>query len=148
MSIKLRSGLLALLALVGFYTGGWAYFAPENWYANFPGFGFRWLPQLGPYNMHLAKDDGAMFLALAALALLAIRYARNTIVVQIAATAWLVFNMLHFIYHMQHLHVYNTVDKSLNIVFLSGLLFASVALFLPAKRTATQAGPPRSTSRD
>ncbi|MFD0021568.1 hypothetical protein [Streptomyces sp. NPDC058382] len=135
MSIKLRRALLALLALVGLYTGGWAYFAPENWYANFPGFGFSWLPQLGPYNMHLAKDDGAMFLALAVLTLLTVHYARTMTVVRITASAWLVFNVLHCIFHLQHLHVYDTVDKILNVVFLGLLVLVTAALFIPERRS-------------
>ncbi|MBW8706747.1 hypothetical protein MBT84_44685 [Streptomyces sp. MBT84] len=129
MSIKLRRALLAVLAFVATYTGGWAYFAPENWYANFPGFGLSWLPQLGPYNMHLAMDDGAMFLAMAVLSLFAIRYAHNMLVVQITACAWLVFNVLHFTFHMRHLSVYNTMDKILNVVALSLLVLITVALF-------------------
>ncbi|WP_406149575.1 hypothetical protein [Streptomyces sp. NBC_01012] len=133
MSITLRRALLALLALVGLYTGGWAYVAPAHWYAHFPGFGFSWLPQLGPYNMHLAKDDGAMFLALAALALLTIRYARHTLIVQLTATAWLVFNVLHCVYHLQHLHVYDTVDKVLNVLLLGLLVLITAALFIPVR---------------
>lgn len=146
MSIELRRALLAVLALVGLYTGGWAYFAPAHWHAHFPGFGFSWLPQLGPYNMHLAKDDGAMFLALAALALLAIRCTRNEAVVQITASAWLVFNVLHCVFHLQHLHVYGTVDKVLNVTLLGLLVLVTAALFVPARRTGARRGSARRAS--
>ncbi|MDX3054279.1 hypothetical protein PV394_03855 [Streptomyces sp. NE06-03E] len=135
MSINLRRVLLAVLAFVGVYTGGWAYAAPKNWYANFPGFGFSWLPQLGPYNMHLAKDDGAMFLALAVLSLFAIRHVRNAQFVLITSCVWLVFNVLHLIYHLQHLHVYGTTDKILNVVLLGLLLLITVWLLVPAKES-------------
>ncbi|MEV0183170.1 hypothetical protein AB0I54_28325 [Streptomyces sp. NPDC050625] len=138
MSIAIRRALLAVLALLGLYTGGWAYFAPKHWYENFPGFGFSWLPQLGPYNMHLAKDDGAMFLALGVLSLFAIRYAHNTLVVLITASVWLVFNVLHFIFHMQHLHVYNTTDKILNVVLLSLLVVFNAALFVPVRQHSSE----------
>ncbi|MFI9471915.1 hypothetical protein ACIHBQ_31180 [Streptomyces sp. NPDC052492] len=147
MSITSRRALLSLLALAGLYTGGWAYAAPKNWHANFPGFGFSWLPQLGPYNMHLAKDTGAMFLALAVLALITIRYARTTRVVQITASTWLVFNVLHCIFHMQHLHVYGTTDKVLNVVSLTLLVLVSAALFVPERRPGTRSSPAHAPSR-
>jgi hypothetical protein len=149
MSINLRRALLGILAFVGLYTGGWAYFAPEHWYANFPGFGFSWLPQLGPYNMHLAKDDGAMFLALAVLSLFTLRHARNAQIVMITACAWLVFNVLHLIYHLQHLHVYGTTDKILNVVLLGFLLLITVGLLMPveAKQRSARTDEPDFTSR-
>jgi len=49
------------------FVGAWALFAPVSWYDSFPGLGLRWLPVLGPYNEHLARDVGAFFLALTAL---------------------------------------------------------------------------------
>ncbi|WP_438306303.1 hypothetical protein ACSHXN_42375 [Streptomyces sp. HUAS TT11] len=146
MSIKLRRTLLAALAFVAAYTGGWAYFAPENWYANFPGFGRSWLPQLGPYNMHLAMDDGAMFLAMAVLSLFAIRYAHNMLVVQITACTWLVFNVLHLTFHMRHLSVYNTMDKILNVVALGLLVLITVALFARQPEGEAMRAEPREPS--
>ncbi|MEU7967932.1 hypothetical protein AB0D09_31440 [Streptomyces sp. NPDC049097] len=148
MSIKLRRALLAALAFVAAYTGGWAYFAPENWYANFPGFGRSWLPQLGPYNMHLAMDDGAMFLAMAVLSLFAIRYAHNMLVVQITACTWLVFNVLHLTFHMRHLSVYNTMDKILNVVALGLLVLITVALFAGQPEGEVMRAEPREPSVD
>ncbi|MFG2631925.1 hypothetical protein [Streptomyces sp. NPDC048473] len=93
MPINLRRALLGVLALAGAYTGVWAYFAPRNWHARFPGFGRSWLPQLGPYNEHLSKDAGAMFLAPAVLTLFALRCVRNDMTVQITALVWLTFNI-------------------------------------------------------
>jgi hypothetical protein len=114
MSINLRRALLVILTLAGAYTGGWAYFAPHHWYTHFPGFGRSWLPQLGPYNEHLSKDAGAMFLALMVLSLFALHYVRS-----------------NRIYHMQHLYMYDSLDKTLNIVSLGFLVLASAALLTP-----------------
>ncbi|GAA2324220.1 hypothetical protein GCM10010431_52470 [Streptomyces kunmingensis] len=127
----MRYGILGLLALVALYTGTWAYFAPEAWHENFPGFGLSWLPQLGPYNEHLAKDTGAMFLALAVLTLIALRDVRNNRLVQITGAVWLVFNVLHFSYHVQHLAMYGTRDQVLNAVTLSALVLLSALLLVP-----------------
>ncbi|MEV0036079.1 hypothetical protein [Streptomyces sp. NPDC050804] len=77
MNAKIRYAALGLLAVGGLYTGLWAYFSPKAWYENFPGFGRSRLPQLGPYNEHLAKDDGAMFLALAVLTVITLRHVRD-----------------------------------------------------------------------
>lgn len=132
--INLRRTVFVLLALVGAYTGGWAYFAPENWFRHFPGFGHSWLPQLGPYNEHLAKDSGAMFLALAVLSVLALRWVHNDRIVQISGATWLVFNVLHMIYHLRMLHVYNTLDRTLNIVLLGFLVVIAVPLLIPSRQ--------------
>ncbi|MET8029939.1 hypothetical protein [Streptomyces avermitilis] len=129
--MKLRYASLGLLAVTGLYTGIWAYFSPTSWYANFPGFGLSWLPQLGPYNEHLAKDAGAMFLALAMLTIITLRSVHNTRLVQTTGAVWLVFNVLHFSYHVQHLDMYNTRDQVLNVVFLAALVLLAALLLVP-----------------
>ncbi|MFJ8504721.1 hypothetical protein [Streptomyces avermitilis] len=132
MNSKIRYASLGLLAVTGLYTGIWAYFSPTGWYANFPGFGLSWLPQLGPYNEHLAKDAGAMFLALTVLTVVTLRSMHNTRLVQTTGAVWLLFNVLHFSYHVQHLDMYNTRDQVLNVVFLAALVLLSVLLLVPA----------------
>ncbi|MFI6490170.1 hypothetical protein [Streptomyces sp. NPDC050564] len=131
MNTKLRYASLGFLALTGLYAGAWAYFSPKGWHENFPGFGLSWLPQLGPYNEHLAKDAGAMFLALSALTIIALRQVRNKRIVQTTGAVWLVFNVLHFSYHMQHLEMYGTRDQVLNVVTLSALVLLSAVLLVP-----------------
>jgi hypothetical protein len=81
MTKSVRVVLLGLLALSGLGVGGWAYFASEHWYQTFPGLGHHWLPVLGPYNQHLVKDVGAMYLGLAALTAFALWKAADTTVV-------------------------------------------------------------------
>ncbi|MFD9330693.1 hypothetical protein [Streptomyces sp. NPDC060065] len=139
MNTKIRYASLGLLAMVALYTGIWAYFFPKGWHENFPGFGLSWLPQLGPYNEHLAKDSGAMFLALGILTVIALRSVRNNRLVQTTGAVWLVFNVLHFTYHMQHLDMYNTRDQVLNVVFLGALLLVAALLLVPV-RPARQDG--------
>ncbi|RCG22908.1 hypothetical protein DTL70_14390 [Streptomyces diacarni] len=136
MNVKLRCAVLGLLAVSALSTGAWAYFAPENWYENFPGFGRTWLPPLGPYNPHLAKDTGALLLALGLLAGAAGLRARDDAFVRITAVVWLVFNVLHLIYHAQHLHVYGTSDQILNAVGLSGAVLLSALPLLPLRPSA------------
>ncbi|WNG89525.1 hypothetical protein C6A87_010390 [Mycobacterium sp. ITM-2016-00317] len=132
--------LLCFLALTGAVTGGWAYFAPVHWYDTFPGLGMSWLPQLGPYNEHFAKDVGAFFLGLTVLSVLAFICVANTTLVRVTAGTWAVFNLLHLILHLQMLHHYSPRDQVLNVVALSALLLASLALFIPFRRNDGSTG--------
>lgn len=125
--------LLAFLAVTGAVVGSWAYFAPQHWYDTFPGQGLRWLPQLGPYNEHFVKDVGAFYLGLTVLSVCALVYIANVTLVRVAAGAWTVFNLLHLIFHVQMLHMYEPRDQVLNVIALSTVLLVSLALLLPQR---------------
>ena len=133
MNALLHRGALALLGAGGTATGVWAYMAPRHWYDNFPGLGMSWLPQLGPYNEHFAKDVGAMFLAMAAVTAVTFVLVANQILVRVTAVMWLVFNTLHCIYHLSMLQMYNTRDATLNAILLPLLVLAAAALFSPVR---------------
>ncbi|MER7927566.1 hypothetical protein ABTY96_31280 [Streptomyces sp. NPDC096057] len=143
MNTGIRYVSLGLLAVVSLYTGLWAYFSPSGWYANFPGLGLKWLPPLGPYNEHLVKDAGSMFLALACLTIIALRQVRNTRLVQTTGAVWLVFNVPHISYHVQHLDMYGTRDQVLNAVSLSLLTLLSAVLLVPAPARSEREGDER-----
>jgi len=131
MKLLLDRISLALVAFTSAYVGVFAYFAPESWYDTFPGFGFRWLPQLGPYNEHLAKDVGAFYLAVTVLSLIVLAQVRNQVVVRLAGAVLLTFNVLHFVYHLTMLHMYEPRDRVLNVIVLGLLVVASVVLLVP-----------------
>lgn len=137
MNVFARRALLLVLAVVAAFVGGWASFATASWYRSFPGLGLHWLPVLGPYNEHLAKDVGAMYLALAVLSLTAARRAADTRLAQAAGLTWLVFSVPHFAYHMRHLDMYGARDKALNVVTLGLFVLAGAALLLPAGERPT-----------
>lgn len=142
---SLRSGatvqrvLLAILAVSGIVVGPWAYFAPRHWYDTFPGMGLSWLPQLGPFNEHFVKDVGAFYLGLTVLSVVTFVHITNVTLVRVAAATWTVFNLLHFIFHMQMLHMYEPRDQVLNAIVLSAVLLISAALFIPARRPVVSA---------
>lgn len=139
---------LVVLTLSGAVVGCWAYFAPLNWYTTFPGMGMRWLPVLGPYNEHLVKDVGGMYLALTALSALTFVYLANRTLRLVTAVSWTTFNLAHLIYHLQMLHMYGARDAVLNVIALSGVLLCSAVLGLPARAAAGRvSGPARSRSR-
>jgi hypothetical protein len=136
MKLLLDRISLVFIAVTSAYTGVFAYFATRAWYDDFPGLGLRWLPQLGPYNEHLAKDVGAAYLALTVLSLIVLAHVRNQVVVRLAGAVLLTFNVLHFAYHLTMLHVYGPRDQVLNVVVQGLLVVAPVILLVPAGRGA------------
>lgn len=133
MNTTLTRILLGYLALTGGVTGLWAYAAPRHWYDTFPGMGLSWLPQLGPFNEHLVTDVGGMYLGLTLLSILTIVHVANVTLVRVAAGAWTVFNLLHLIFHLRMLHMYEPRDQVLNVIALGSVLLASLLLFVPVK---------------
>ncbi|WP_243794624.1 hypothetical protein [Saccharopolyspora gloriosae] len=108
-----------------------------SWHKNFPGFGLSWLPRLGPYNEHLARDSGAMFLALALFSALAVWRITDVVLTRIAGATWLVFNGLHLGYHLTMLHMYSARDQVLSMLSLAFLVALSLVPLLPAPRPST-----------
>ncbi|MFJ5986026.1 hypothetical protein [Lentzea sp. NPDC092896] len=145
MKLLLDRISLAFIAITSAYVGVFAYFAPKTWYDTFPGLGLRWLPQLGPYNEHFAKDVGAAYLAFTALSLMALAHAKKPGVVPLAGAALLVFNTLHFLYHLTMLHLYQPLDQALNVVLLSLLVVTSIVLVIPGRAAVTNRSATSST---
>ncbi|HEY2998626.1 MAG TPA: hypothetical protein VGJ43_08635 [Acidimicrobiales bacterium] len=137
MTERVIRAMLVALAVVGVVTGLWAAFAPRGFYDDFPGGGRSWVSADGPYNEHLVRDFGALNLALAAVTIVAlVTLARPAVVA--AALAWLVFGVLHLVYHARHLDVYDTGDKVGTMAALAvGVALPLVVLVavLPRRRT-------------
>jgi hypothetical protein len=137
-----RCGLW-FLALEAAFVGGWAAFAPQSWFQSFPGFGRHWLPVLGSYNEHLARDVGTLYLGLMVLSLGAAFRVGDDYLVRLTAASWTVFNALHLIYHLDHLSMYTGVDWWGNLISLAFNLLVGMMLLLP-----TRAGPGRPAVED
>jgi len=111
-------------------VGVWAAAFPVSFYTDFPSPGRNWVSALGPYNEHLVRDVGGLYLALLVLSLWAWR--RPTVTaVRMTGGAWLIFNTEHFLWHMLHLGVFPAIDKIGNAVALGGVLILSILLLLP-----------------
>lgn len=131
---------LVLLELVGLQVGGWASVAPRSFYDDFPGGGRTWVAADGPYNEHLVRDFGALNLALAAVVAVAL-VTWVPAVVRTAGLAWLVYSVPHLVYHVRHLHVYDTSDQVLNMVALGGaVVTAAVVLAIGTGGTGETGG--------
>ena len=117
---RLHVGLW-FLVVSGVMVGAWAQFFPQAFYDSFPGLGRSWVSVDGPFNEHLVRDVGGLYLALSAVTLIAV-FAQTRETILAAALGWLVSQLPHFAYHMTHLHVYpSLLDKAGNVLTL-GLL--------------------------
>lgn len=142
MGVRTRRWLLLVTALLAVFVGGWAGGAPRSWYDSFPGLGLHWLPVLGPYNEHLIRDVGALYLALAVLSVGAALRPGQDYLVRLTGAVWLVFSVAHLGYHLLHLDMYGPLDKLLNVVALGYFVVVGAVLLLPVR--ASSAGePPR-----
>lgn len=136
MSMTLRRLILLATAAIGLFVGVWAAIWPDGFYAAFPGFGRIWIAIDGPFNEHLIRDVGALYLALAA-ASVAAAFSRTPDAGRVIGVAWTVFGVPHLIYHAAHFHDLAPIDVIGNIVGLGGSLLLGVVLMLPGPRTAT-----------
>jgi hypothetical protein len=92
-----RAGVAAL-GLVELSWGAWAYFAPAEFFRDFPGFGHRWTAGYPPYNEHLISDLGATFLTIGTLLVLA-AVLDDTRVTAVVLAGAMLFNLLHLVFH-------------------------------------------------
>ncbi|HEY2670291.1 MAG TPA: hypothetical protein VGJ07_07925 [Rugosimonospora sp.] len=128
----LRRGVTAALGVVELSWGAWAYFAPANFFLDFPGFGHRWTGAYLPYNEHLTSDLGATFLTLGALLVVAaVLDDRRVSVVVLCGVAG--FNVLHLAYHAGHRGELVGADYAASLVALALGVLVPVALLFAGR---------------
>ena len=131
--------LLWLMALGNIGVGLQALFTPRSFYDDFP-LGRGWVRMNGPYNEHLVRDVGSLNLALVVLVLAAIFVSTRSIA-RVAAVAWLVNAVPHFVYHARHINMAGMEGSDkIGILFTLGgavLLPVLVLLLLSRRRTVT-----------
>ncbi|RSM58346.1 hypothetical protein DMB66_29965 [Actinoplanes sp. ATCC 53533] len=136
MTVAAKRWMAGVLAVAAAYQGVWAAAFPLSFYNDFPGPGLHWVAALGPYNEHLARDTGALNLALLVLSVWALRRPTRE-AMMVTGGAWLIYNAIHFLWHMLHLDVFPTIDKIMVATTLAVLLLLSILLMLPLKETKT-----------
>jgi hypothetical protein len=117
------------------YVGSWATLAPRSFYDSFPGLDRMWVGVDGPYNEHLVRDVGGLYLALAIAGVLALVWHDPRTMLMLGA-AWTVFSVPHLAHHARHLGEMERVDAVGNLVTLGGTLLLALLLLVPAARTA------------
>ncbi|GIJ78556.1 hypothetical protein SAMN05443287_109100 [Micromonospora phaseoli] len=137
MSIRSKRAIVGLLAVTAAVVGVWAAAYPQSFYTDFPWPGRNWVSALGPYNEHLTRDVGALYLALLVLSVMAWRRPTPS-ALRMAGGAWLIFTAVHFLWHSLHLRVYPPADQVGNVIALGGNLGLAVLLLLPDRPVAAQ----------
>ena len=119
---------LWVLALSSTMVGLWALAAPRSFYDDFPGMGRVWVAVDGPFNEHLVRDVGALNLALAFVAAMAL-VTGSTLVARAAGGAALIYGVPHLAYHALNLDGLDTGDSVALLISLTlNVLAAIVAL--------------------
>lgn len=125
-----RRILLWVTAAIGIFVGLWAAAWPTSFYNSFPGLGRVWIAVDGPFNEHLIRDVGALYLALAA-ASIAAALTRGPEAGRVVGVAWTVFSLPHLIYHSTQFAAMPLIDVVGNVIGLGGSLLLGVVLMLP-----------------
>ena len=139
MNSKFRRILLGLSVALALYVGLWAAAFPDSFYSSFPGLGLHWVASDGPFDEHLIRDVGGLYLGLGAASLAAIFSASATLA-RVVGLGWLVFDAIHLGYHVTHLDG-STFDRVGNVVSLGFFLAVAVFLVLPPRRKLAPAVP-------
>lgn len=116
--IRLLLGFLCASAL---FVGLPAAAAPHTFYDDFP-FLTHWVELLPPYNEHLVRDVGQLYLGFAVLFGWAAWTLQPTLV-RAVCSAWLVPATLHLVFHATHLGSFGTADA---VAELASLTLAAV----------------------
>ena len=127
-----RRIVLAISAALGLFVGVWAAALPESFYSSFPGLGLMWISVDGPYNEHLIRDVGALYLAVAAATIYAI-FAQGLAATRAVGIAWTVFGIPHLAYHLHHLEGLAVIDVVGNVASLGGSVLLGVLILLPSR---------------
>jgi hypothetical protein len=135
MDTRTHAAATGVLTASAVYVGAWASLAPRSFYDGFPGLNRVWVGGDGPYNEHLVRDVGALYLALAAAGLLGLLW-REPHVTTLLGAAWTVFSAPHLGYHGHHLAELDSLDAVGNVVTLGGTLVLALLLLVPARKEA------------
>ncbi|MGR0319418.1 hypothetical protein [Agromyces sp. ZXT2-3] len=137
---RIHSAALAASAAIAFFVGGWAFFAPDSFYDSFPGVLGTWISTDGPFNEHLIRDVGGLYLGLGVASVAGLVW-RSPAVFRTLGLAWTVFGALHLGYHVTHLGHQDASDDIAAITSLTIALALGVVLLIPDRRRADAAGP-------
>lgn len=131
MILRIQQVAAALLTLSAAYVGVWALSDPVSFNKDFPFSGHHWVSLAGPYNEHLIRDVGGLYLALGVLTLWSVLRPRRDLLVAVGI-AWEVFSIPHLLFHADHLAGLTTFDKVAETGSLGLTVLLAALLLLPA----------------
>ncbi|GAA2041455.1 hypothetical protein GCM10009819_29150 [Agromyces tropicus] len=144
MNTTWRRSILWALNALGAFVGAWALLAPRSFADGFPfpALFEAWVGVDGPYNEHLIRDVGALYLALVAAGVVAALMRRADASVAVGV-AWVVFSIPHLAYHLGHLDGLPPLDAVAQPIALASSLVLAAPLCLPPRRHDRAASEPR-----
>ena len=128
-------------------VGLWALAAPRSFYDDFPGMGRVWVAVDGPFNEHLVRDVGALNLALAFVAAMALATG-SVLVARAAGGAALIYGVPHLVYHaFNHVLRHRRLGGHAGVLAFA-VLAGVVALAAPRRRAQRRRTPEPSPSAE
>lgn len=109
---------LWVLGLPQAAIGVWALLWPRSFYDDFPLLGRAWVAGLGPFNEHLVRDVGSLFIALGVMMLIAARTMTRRAVIG-ACVVWLLYAVPHVIFHATHTEPFDLLENVAQLALLA-----------------------------
>jgi hypothetical protein len=134
MSITAKRVVAVALGLTAISVGAWAAAAPRSFFTSFPLPGHHWVAAEPPYNEHLTRDVGGLYLALFVVSIWAAVRPRQEMFAM-AGLAWEAFSLPHLVFHTMHLDTLSTGDAVANVVALGTTVLLAALLLAPARKT-------------
>jgi hypothetical protein len=117
-----------------------AAFAPRSFYDDFPYLG-HWVDRLPPYNEHLVTDVGALYLGFTLVFVWAAATLERQLV-RAACCGWILFSVLHLVFHARHLDSFGTADAVAELASLaSAIALPLVALWAERPASLSRTAP-------
>jgi hypothetical protein len=132
MTLRVQQVAATVLTLSAAYRGVWALVAPRSFYDDFPLPGRDWVSLAGPYDEHLVRDVGGLYLALGVLTLWATLRPRTDLLA-VVGIAWEVFSVPHLLFHAGHLDGLASSDKVAETTSLGATVLLAALLLVPAR---------------
>ena len=141
MSTSIARGVAWALAGSAAYVGIWAMAWPHSFFTMFPGLGQSWVAPLGPYNEHLVRDVGGLYVAL--LIFSGWAAAKGDIgALRALGWAWLAFGLPHLAFHATHRHGFSTAEWAASMTPLTFTTLGAAILVLLRSSDSATAGHP------
>ena len=141
MSTSVARGIAWALAASAAYVGIWAMAWPHSFFTTFPGFGQSWVAPLGPYNEHLVRDVGGLYVALLVFSGWAAAKG-DAGALRTLGLAWLVFGLPHLAFHAAHRHGFSTLEWAASMTPLTFAAAGAAILVLLGSQGSATAGHP------
>jgi hypothetical protein len=132
MNLRVQQVSATVLTLSAAYVGVWALLAPHSFHDDFPLPGRHWVSLAGPYNEHLVRDVGGLYLALGVVTLWTVLRPRADLLAAVGV-AWEVFSVPHLLFHAGHLDGLATFDKVAQTTSLAATVLLAALLVVPAR---------------